>query len=215
MKIVGSSKQEGTPKPDNPVQITNETVLIITDKEGNKKEMPFKYEKILKEGDKIEKINEEWCLVRRKPMNDIEILEKLQNIFKELRKDDEEGHSSAYELQLEDIEAIENLIQRNKDLEEIEKEHKEENGRLREELSQYKRIDKLVSNITPEEVDTAIKRASEQFIEVSKVEKELIQLNKDEKKELKGMKGQDRYFVKQQYAAKREILEKVLKMKGR
>ena len=29
--------------------------------------------------------------------------------------------------------AIENLIQRNKDLEEIEKEHKEENGRLREE----------------------------------------------------------------------------------
>lgn len=113
------------------------------------------------------------------------------------------------------IQAIENLIQRNKDLEEIEKEHKEENGRLREELSQYKRIDKLVNNITPEEVDTAIKRASEQFIEVSKVEKELIQLNKDEKKELKGMKGQDRYFVKQQYAAKREILEKVLKMKGR
>lgn len=30
------------------------------------------------------------------------------------------------------IEAIENLIQRNKDLEEIEREHKEENGRLRE-----------------------------------------------------------------------------------
>lgn len=113
------------------------------------------------------------------------------------------------------IQAIENLIQRNKDLEQIEKEHKKENGRLREELSQYKRIDKLVSNITPEEVNTAIKRASEQFIEVSKVEKELIQLNKDEKKELKGMKGQDRYFVKQQYAAKREILEKVLKMKGR
>lgn len=65
-------------------------------------------------------------------MNNIEILEKLQNIFKELRKDDEEGHSSAYELQWEDIEAIENLIQRNKDLKEIEKEHKEENGRLRE-----------------------------------------------------------------------------------
>ena len=106
-------------------------------------------------------------------------------------------------------------IQRNKDLEQIEKEHKEENGRLREELSQYKRIDKLVSNITPEEVDTAIKRASEQFIEVSKVEEELIQLNKDEKTELKGMKGQNKYFLKQQYAAKREILEKVLKMKGR
>lgn len=45
-------------------------------------------------------------------------IEKLQNIFKELRKDDESGHSSAYELQWEDIEAIENLIQENKDLKE-------------------------------------------------------------------------------------------------
>lgn len=41
MKIVGSSKQDGTPKPDNPVQITNETVLIITDKEINKKRIGF------------------------------------------------------------------------------------------------------------------------------------------------------------------------------
>lgn len=138
-------------------------------------------------------------------MNDIEILEELRH---------ELGLYANGE-KVRQGQAIENLIQRNKDLEQIEKEHKEENGRLREELSQYKRIDKLVSNITPEEVDTAIKRASEQFIEVSKVEKELIQLNKDEKAELKGMKGQDRYFVKQQYAAKREILEKVLKMKGR
>lgn len=64
MKIVGNSKQDGIPSPDNPVQITNETVLIITDKEGNKKEIPFKYEKILKEGYKIEKINEKWYLVK-------------------------------------------------------------------------------------------------------------------------------------------------------
>lgn len=156
-------------------------------------------------------------------MNDIEILELLSRKIEEqnsiivscssiVNKKAEAKERTEY---IEIKRFVENLIQRNKDLEEIEKEHKEENGRLREELSQYKRIDKLVSNITPEEVDTAIKRASEQFIEVSKVEKELIQLNKDEKTELKGMKGQDRYFVKQQYAAKREILEKVLKMKGR
>ena len=211
MKIVGNSKQDGIPKPDNPVQITNETVLIITDKEGNKKEMPFKYEKILKEGDKIEKINGEWCLVRRNPMNEEEIINILT--------DDIVALNVGYEKYEEAVQSLLDLYnkekERNKDLEEIEKEHKKENGRLREEISQYKRIDKLVSNITPEEVNTAIKRASEQFIEVSKVEKELIQLNKDEKKELKGMKGQDRYFVKQQYAAKREILEKVLKMKGR
>jgi NDP-sugar pyrophosphorylase family protein len=45
-------------------------------------------------------------------------IEKLQNIFQELRKDDEEGHGSAYELQWEDIETIENLIQENKELKE-------------------------------------------------------------------------------------------------
>lgn len=43
-------------------------------------------------------------------------IEKLQNIFQELKKDDESGHSSAYELQWEDIEAIENLIKENKEL---------------------------------------------------------------------------------------------------
>ena len=79
-------------------------------------------------------------------MNDIEILEKLQNIFKKLRKDDEEGHSSAYELQWEDMEAIENLIQRNKDLEQIEKEHKEENGRLREKIKELEKYKKYYDN---------------------------------------------------------------------
>ena len=48
---------------------------------------------------------------------DIKVLEKLQEIFEELRKDDEEGHGSAYELQWEDIHAIENLIKKNKEYE--------------------------------------------------------------------------------------------------
>lgn len=159
MKIVGSSKQEGTPKPDNPVQITNETVLIITDKEGNKKEMPFKYEKILKEGDKIEKINGEWCLVRRKPMNDIEIIKQV--IYTK------QGEKMSY-IDIDNIidnecenfiQAIENLIQRNKDLEQIEQEHKEENGRLREEIDKKDKIINDMANLI-EKDDIAI----EEFI---------------------------------------------------
>ena len=145
-------------------------------------------------------------------LNNIKDIEIALRYYIDKNKELESGleyYKNAYENRVDEF------IQRNKDLEQTEQEHKKENGRLREKLSQYKRIDKLVSNITPEEVDTAIKRASEQFIEVSKVEKELIQLNKDERAELKGMKGQDRYFVKQQCAAKREILEKILKMKGR
>ena len=38
------------------------------------------------------------------------------------------------------IQDIENLIQRNKDLEEIEKEHKEENGRLRDRIKELEEI---------------------------------------------------------------------------
>lgn len=136
MKIVGNSKQDGIPSPDNPIEIKNETILIITDKEGNKKEMPFKYEKILKEGDKIEKINGEWCLVRRKPMNDIEILEnKLKQLCKSGKRIKIEDMKTIYAI----CETIQNLIQRNKDLEQIEQEHKEENGRLREEIKELEK----------------------------------------------------------------------------
>ena len=67
-------------------------------------------------------------------MNDIEILENMVQQYKSanfpkaqlLKKIEERIYKH-------EIIAIENLIQRNKDLEEIEKEHKEENGRLREE----------------------------------------------------------------------------------
>lgn len=48
---------------------------------------------------------------------DIKILNKLEKVFAELKKDDEEGHSSAYEIQWEDIRAIEHLIAKNKELE--------------------------------------------------------------------------------------------------
>ena len=58
-------------------------------------------------------------------MNDIEILEKFKDDCLNIHEADIEGIQIGH--------AIENLIQRNKDLEEIEKEHKEENGRLREE----------------------------------------------------------------------------------
>lgn len=57
-------------------------------------------------------------------MNDIEILEELRH---------ELGLYANGE-KVRQGQAIENLIQRNKDLEQIEKEHKEENGRLRDKV---------------------------------------------------------------------------------
>lgn len=40
----------------------------------------------------------------------LNIMNKLGNIYDELKKDDEEGHSSAYEMQFEDFEAIQGLL---------------------------------------------------------------------------------------------------------
>ena len=63
-------------------------------------------------------------------MNDIEILEnKLKQLCKSGKRIKIEDMKTIYAI----CETIQNLIQRNKDLEQIEKEHKEENGRLREE----------------------------------------------------------------------------------
>lgn len=43
------------------------------------------------------------------------------------------------------------------------------------------------------------------------LENKLKELDKQEKEELKGLKGQDRYFVKQMYQYARKPLEEILK----
>lgn len=48
------------------------------------------------------------------------------------------------------------------------------------------------------------------YISKSKVKEKIEELNKKEKEELKRMKGQDRYFVKQIYQNKRIILQELL-----
>ena len=66
-------------------------------------------------------------------MNDIEILEEFIKYFEAEATQIKYRRNISITVGEDDIEAIENLIQRNKNLEQIEKEHKEENGRLREE----------------------------------------------------------------------------------
>ena len=58
--------------------------------------------------------------------------------------------------------------------------------------------------------DEAIRRYNFESIPVSLVEEKIEELNKKEKQELKGLKGQDRYFVKQMYQYKRKILQELL-----
>jgi hypothetical protein len=70
-------------------------------------------------------------------MNDIEILEHLEKMQKTFIEDGLQG----YEMVIVNTKnLIENLIQRKKDLEQIEKEHKEENGRLRDRIKELEGI---------------------------------------------------------------------------
>lgn len=49
------------------------------------------------------------------------------------------------------------------------------------------------------------------YIPKSKVEEKIEELDKEEKRELKGTKGQDRYYIKQKYMYKRKVLEDLLR----
>lgn len=49
------------------------------------------------------------------------------------------------------------------------------------------------------------------YIPIQKVKEKIEELGKEEKRELKGTKGQDRYYIKQKYMYKRKVLEDLLR----
>lgn len=56
-------------------------------------------------------------------------------------------------------------------------------------------------------------KVNNESIPKTKAEEMLKELNKKEKEELKGLKGQDRYYVKQMYMYKRSVIEELLEDK--
>lgn len=68
-----------------------------------------------------------------------------------------------------------------------------------------------INNELEAEKNEAIRRYNFETIPIKKVKDKIEELNKKEKEELKGMKGQDRYFVKQTYQNKRMILQELIK----
>ena len=107
-------------------------------------------------------------------------------------------------------------IQRNKDLEQIEEEHKKENGRLRKENINLK--EKIIRqqeqlNIANKKIlaqKGQLKVVNNSYIPISKLKEKIEELNKEEKKALKGTKGQDRYSIKLEYMYKRNALQELL-----
>lgn len=152
------------------------------------------------------------------------------------------------------VQAIEKLLDKYKNLKEIEEEHRKENGLLRVELEKNEEKTELTMKLinanyihkdkikTILGVDTDSEEALLSLLETivdennrlediedrkvqieynnvfnkgvesvrNKIKEKIEELNKKEQKELKGTKGQDRYFIKQLYQAQITTLQELL-----
>ena len=78
-------------------------------------------------------------------------------------------------------------------------------------LKLFNKINEIIDkNKELEEYYEEQNEVNAKFIPVSLVEKTIEELDKKERQELKGLKGQDRYFVKQMYQYKRSVLQELL-----
>lgn len=79
-------------------------------------------------------------------------------------------------------------------------------------LSEYKRVlkenEELNYKLHSKKIALEIYN---RYIPKSKVKEKIEELDKEEKRELKGTKGQDRYYIKQKYMYKRKVLEDLLR----
>lgn len=130
---------------------------------------------------------------------DIKILEEMLNSKEPVCN---------YILKHQEIEAISNLLTRYKQLE-------EENKELKAITNTYNSYEMS----TPEDIRILICDSRyfcngtfiRKYIPKSKVKEKIEEYDKREKEELKGMKGQDRYFVKQMYNYMRKPLQELLR----
>ena len=122
--------------------------------------------------------------------DDIDILEEF---IKRVKKEQEKYKDNLILQEIEKhcfygdvpLQAISNLIAENKEL-------KEENNLLKSKLNVWENL------------------KNDDFIPKSKVEEKIKELDIEEKKQLKGMKGQDRYNVKQEFMYKKNTLQSLL-----
>ena len=131
------------------------------------------------------------------------VLEMNEVLLKEnelLRKDIEGWKKYCKEIEEEQIEKNNKNCELEFEVEKLQK----ENEYYKECLEA---VSKHLDNIDYDQILFAI---YEYYISKHKVKDKIEELNKKEKKELKGMKGQDRYFVKQTYQNKRMILQELI-----
>ena len=132
-------------------------------------------------------------------MNDIEILEELRH---------ELGLYANGE-KVRQGQAIENLIQRNKDLEQIEKEHKEENGRLREENKKLQEFYEKYYDSINSELNGLLTHKFIGYIPISKIKEKYLNMEREYSKKVYDKKY-NRKEVKKEEFYKRQVYKELL-----
>ena len=110
------------------------------------------------------------------------------------------------------------MVEKDKEIEEL----KKENKILKEYIFKAPNLDEMTAvkyvkiqeeayiRGRAEEQQRARKIICENYIPISAIQNKIKEIDKKEKEELKGLKGQDRYFVKQMYQYMRKPLDEIL-----
>lgn len=140
-------------------------------------------------------------------------LEKAKEQLKSLKKDMKKDTKGLEGIFVEDIQAISKVLQ---ELERLQKENKELEC-VKKAIKVYK------TDVGTENCQFVLMSENEflnsfnykclldDYISKNEIREKIEELNKNEKLELKGTKGGDRYFIKQMYQTKRNILQDLLK----
>ncbi len=132
--------------------------------------------------------------------NNIEMIENMLNTERRNRRGNREIR---FEVNSNYYEAVSKLLS---DYKRVLKENEE----LKEDRDKFKKaLGKRITYCNELEKDL-FENCSNYVIPIQTIKDKIKELNKKEKQELKGTKGQDRYDIKQQYMYQRNILQELL-----
>ena len=82
-------------------------------------------------------------------------------------------------------------------------------------INQFQKLKEYIEQLEADnyEQNNIINNYIENSIPKEVIEKTIKQIGKKEKEELKGLKGQDRYFVKQMYQSQEKLLQELMEGK--
>lgn len=168
----------------------------------------------------VEKMGCEGCYYNEDKNRDIEILEEFIKYYESEAISRKFRGTLSISVDEYDIDAIEHLIKAYKELKEIEENHRQENGKLRERvkeleenINKQKQLTKIAQTITDESIKEALIEFEKDYIPVSLVEGKIEELNNSIDLAIDNSKGGlDEEFIEKgsKLLAQKKVLQELL-----